>query len=212
MPGTIGAITWLATHESKVKNIKHGLVLSLLGDAGRFTYKKSRQGSTEIDKAAEHVLKTRNPSNNVIDFVPYGYDERQYCSPGFDLAVGCLSRTPYGQFPQYHTSADDLSFIRPEHLGESVATALEIVNLLEANRKFINLSPKCEPQLGKRGLYSRGDDNNSKEFQLALLWTLNLSDGKHSVLDIAERSKIPFKHIQEAADRLLECNLLEEAQ
>ena len=212
MPGTIGAIAWLPTHESKVKNIKHGLVLSLLGDAGRFTYKKSRQGSTEIDKAAEHVLKTRNPSNNVIDFVPYGYDERQYCSPGFDLAVGCLSRTPYGQFPQYHTSADDLSFIRPEHLGESVATALEIVNLLEANRKFINLSPKCEPQLGKRGLYSRGDDNNSKEFQLALLWTLNLSDGKHSVLDIAERSKIPFKHIQEAADRLLECNLLEEAQ
>ena len=213
IPGTIGAIAWLAMNESKVKNIKHGLVLSLLGDSGNFTYKKSRQDTAEIDKIVEYVLKSKNVSNKVIDFVPYGYDERQFCSPGFDLAVGCLSRTTYGQYPQYHTSADNLSFIQPKYLEESFRTTLEVVDALEANRKFINLSPKCEPQLGKRGLYNlKGGDNDAKEFQLALLWTLNLSDGKHSILDISKRSNINLRYIKEAADRLLDCKLLKEVK
>jgi len=213
IPGTIGAIAWLAMNEAKVGKIKHGLVLSLLGDAGNFTYKKSRQDTAEIDRIVEYVLKSRSAANRVIDFIPYGYDERQFCSPGFNLAVGCLSRTTYGQYPQYHTSADNLSFIKPEYLDESLAIALEIIGVLEANQKFINLNPKCEPQLGKRGLYNlKGGENDSKEFQLALLWTLNLSDGKHSVFDIARRSNIHLKHIKEAADRLLDCKLLEEVK
>ncbi|HEX6225917.1 MAG TPA: DUF4910 domain-containing protein [Chryseolinea sp.] len=213
IPGTIGAITWLALNEESAGRIKHGLVMSLLGDPGNFTYKKSRQDTAEIDRIVEYVLKSRNGDNRIIDFIPYGYDERQFCSPGFNLAVGCLSRTTYGQYIQYHTSADDLNFIVPKQLEESLQVSIEIVETLEANKKYINLSPKCEPQLGKRGLYNlKGGANEAKEFQMALLWTLNLSDGQHSTLEIAKRSKIPFKYIKEAVERLVECKLLEEVK
>jgi len=213
IPGTIGAITWLALNEATAGSIKHGLVLSLLGDNGNFTYKKSRQDTTEIDRIAEYVLKSRNPANKIIEFIPYGYDERQFCSPGFNMAVGCLSRTTYGQYIQYHTSADDLSFITPTQLEESLQATIEIVETLEANQKYLNLNPKCEPQLGKRGLYNlKGGNNEAKEFQMALLWTLNLSDGKHSTLDIAKRSGIQFRFIMEAVNALLDCKLLQEAK
>jgi aminopeptidase-like protein len=212
IPGTIGAITWLALNEATTGRIKHGLVLSLLGDTGNFTYKKSRQDTSEIDRIAEYVLKFRNSANKVIEFIPYGYDERQFCSPGFNMAVGCLSRTTYGQYIQYHTSADNLSFIRPKQLEESLQVTTEIVETLEANQKYLNLNPKCEPQLGKRGLYNlKGGNNEAKEFQMALLWTLNLSDGRHSTLDIAKRSGIHFRLIAEAVNRLLDCKLLQEA-
>lgn len=212
IPGTIGAITWLSLNEKIIHKIKHGLVLSLLGDAGNFTYKKSRQDIAEIDRIVSYVLKYTNPDNRVIDFIPYGYDERQYCSPGFNLPVGCLSRTTYGQYVQYHTSADDLNFVRPFFLETSFQITLQIVETLEANRKFINLNPMCEPQLGKRGLYNlRGGNNDTKDFQMALLWVLNLSDGNHSLLDIQSRSKISFEAIKEAADRLSEVNLIKEA-
>lgn len=213
IPGTIGAITWLALNESSVEKIGHGLVMTLLGDSGGFTYKKSRQDTAEIDRVVEYVLKAKNPANRIIDFEPYGYDERQYCSPGFNLAVGCLSRAIYGQYPQYHTSADNLSFIEPKCLDESLRVSIEIIETLDRNKKFINLNPKCEPQLGKRGLYSlKGGDNNTKEFQMALFWALNLSDGEHSLLDIATRSKIQFKIINEAVNRLVDCKLLEEVK
>ncbi|HZI24053.1 MAG TPA: DUF4910 domain-containing protein [Chryseolinea sp.] len=212
IPGTIGAITWLAINENNIHKIKHGLVLSLLGDAGAFTYKKSRKDTAEIDQIVEYLLKAKNSLNKVIDFMPYGYDERQYCSPGINLSVGCLSRTPYGQYNEYHTSADDLSFIKASSLEEAFVTVREILEALEANKKYLNLNPKCEPQLGKRGLYSlKGGNNDGKEFQMALLWTLNLSDGKHTIFDISKRSAIHFSIIKEAADRLVECYLLEEA-
>ncbi|MBA4057751.1 MAG: peptidase M28, partial [Marivirga sp.] len=160
IPGTIGAITWLSVNELSAEKIKHGLVASLLGDAGNFTYKKSRRGNAEIDEIVEFVLKSRNSANKIIEFFPYGYDERQYCSPGFNLPVGCLSRTPFGQYIQYHTSADNLDFIDPVSLEDSYDTYLEIINILEANRKLINQNPKCEPQLGKRGLYDLKGGNN----------------------------------------------------
>lgn len=209
IPGTIGAITWLALNEKKVGNIRHGLVASLLGDEGHFTYKRSRIGNAEIDQAAEMVLKSRNPDNRIIDFFPYGYDERQFCSPGFNLPVGNLSRTPFGQYIQYHTSADDLDFIKAESLEDSYNTYLEILTVLEGNRTFVNTNPKCEPQLGKRGLYNlKGGNNDAKEFQLALLWVLNLSDGEHSLLDICRRSKMKFDIIHFAASKLEECGLL----
>jgi aminopeptidase-like protein len=212
IPGTIGAITWLAINENNIDKIKHGLVLSLLGDTGAFTYKKSRRDTAEIDQIVEYLLKAKNSSNKVIDFIPYGYDERQYCSPGINLSVGCLSRTPYGQYNEYHTSADDLSFIKASSLEEAFVMVREILQALEANKKYLNLNPKCEPQLGKRGLYSlKGGNNDGKEFQMALLWTLNLSDGKHTILDISKRSAIHFSIIKEAVDRLVECQLLEEA-
>jgi aminopeptidase-like protein len=209
IPGTIGAITWLAQNEPQVSRIRHGLVASLLGDGGGFTYKRSRQGHAEIDQVVEFVLTSRDSRNKVIDFSPYGYDERQYCSPGFDLPVGCLSRTPYGEFSQYHTSADDLEFVTAQALEVSYTTCLEIIQTLESNRIFRNTNPKCEPQLGKRGLYSlTGGNNDAKEFQMALLWILNLSDGRHTLLDICRRSKLGFETVRNAAEKLVACQLL----
>jgi aminopeptidase-like protein len=208
VPGMVGPITWLALNESRLDRVAHGLVLALLGDPGGFTYKRSRRHDAEIDRAVEHVLSHREGSD-VRNFSPWGYDERQYCSPGFDLPVGCLMRSPHGEFPEYHTSADDLEFVRPEALAESLATLGEVVDVLEGNDTFLNLSPKGEPQLGRRGLYgSVGGATGGRSRELALLWVLNLSDGRHSLLDIAERSGLPFGVVRDAASSLLDVDLL----
>jgi aminopeptidase-like protein len=204
IPGTIGSITWLALNEQCAERIRHGLVITCVGDGGRFTYKKSRRGDAEIDRVVSHVLKHSGSEWTVEDFFPYGYDERQYCSPGFNLPVGCLMRSPHGSFPEYHTSADNLDFVRPEYLEQSLARYRDVVEVLEANRRYVNLNPKCEPQLGKRGLYSAiGGDSEAARKQLAMLWVLNLSDGYHSLLDIAERSGIHLAIVSSVA-RVLE--------
>jgi len=211
IPGTIGAITWLALNEDKLSRVKHGLVLSGVGDSGKLHYKKSRQGDAEIDRAASHVLRHSGTSYELLEFSPYGYDERQYCSPGINLAVGRLSRTPHGTFPEYHTSADNLEFVHADKLGESFSVCMEILSVLENNGTFANLSPKCEPQLGKRGLYHMiGGKSDAGLNEMAMLWVLNLSDGRHSLLDIAERSGIRFESIQRAAQALREHDLLQE--
>jgi aminopeptidase-like protein len=215
IPGTIGSITWLALNEVKVD---HGLVAANLGDAGAFHYKKSRRGSfgikpAEIDRAVLAVLKDSGEPFGVEEFVPFGYDERQYCSPGFNLAVGSLTRTPYGRYPEYHTSADNLDFVKPEALEGSLRTYLAVIDVLEGNRRYLNLNPKCEPQLGRRGLYRTiGGDESGRSRELALLWVLNLSDGEHSLLDVAERSGMSFAAIRAAADALLEVGLLREIE
>lgn len=209
IPGTIGSITWLALNEEKVANIKHGLVFAGVGDAGKFHYKKSRRGDAEMDRAAIHVLK-HSGEYGLLEFSPYGYDERQFCSPGFNLAVGCLMRTPHGHYDQYHTSADNLDLVRPEHLAASFEKTVAILEVLEHNKICLSRNPKCEPQLGRRGLYQMiGGQENGKLKELALLWVLNLSDGGHSLLDIAERSGLAFALIKDAADALIEHDLLE---
>lgn len=211
IPGTIGSITWLARNEERALRIAHGLVAANLGDPGRFHYKKSRWGGAEIDRAVLHVLRTSGEDFGIEDFVPFGYDERQYSSPGFDLAVGSLTRTPYGRYPEYHTSADNLELVRPEALESSLATYRQVVQVLEGNRRYLNLNPKCEPQLGRRGLYRTiGGDDAGRSRELALLWVLNLSDGRHGLLDIAERSAMGFEKIEEAAWALLDVELLRE--
>ena len=212
IPGTIGAITWLAMNEDRLPLVKHGLVLSGVGDAGKLHYKKSRQGCAEIDRAAAHVLKTSGSPHELLEFSPYGYDERQYCSPGINLAVGRLSRSPHGTFPEYHTSADNLEFVQPEKLSESLDVCARILLVLENNGTFVNLHPKCEPQLGRRGLYRMmgGQQGDAALDEMALLWVLNLSDGSHTLLDIAERSGINFEIIHKAAQALLEHHLLRE--
>lgn len=210
-PGMIGSITWLALNEEKVGRIKHGLVLACVGDPGQQTYKKSRRGDAVIDRAAVHTLQQSGRGHAVLEFSPYGYDERQFCSPGFDLPVGCLMRTPHGRFPEYHTSADDLTVVGPSFLAESFSTCVSILGVLEHNRTYVNQNPKCEPQLGRRGLYKTiGGQRDAKRDELALLWVLNLSDGKHTLLDIAERSGLAFHLIQDAAQALLEKELLRE--
>jgi aminopeptidase-like protein len=203
IPGTIGAITWLARNEDKLAGIKHGMVLTGVGDSGILHYKKSRKGNAEIDRAATHVLKQSKQGHEILEFSPYGYDERQYCSPGINLSVGRLSRTPHGTFAEYHTSADNLEFVHADKLGEALAVSLDILSVLENNSTFVNLNPKCEPQLGKRGLYRMvGGTADAGVGEMAMLWVLNQSDGKNSLLDIAERAGMSFEAIRKAAEAL----------
>ncbi len=209
IPGTIGSITWLARNEHQVKNIRHGMVLTGVGDSGAVTYKRSRKGQAVIDRAMVHVLSHSGEPHRVIDFFPYGYDERQYCSPGFDLPVGCLMRTPFGEYSEYHSSADNLEFVRPEALARSYDLCMAVCDVLEHDRTYVNLNPKCEPQLGRRGLYRAIAGQQEKQArELTLLWTLNLSDGEHSLLDIAERAAVPFGDVKQAAEQLAGCGLL----
>ena len=211
IPGTIGSITWLSRNEELVSEIEHGLVVTCVGDPGKSTYKRSRIGNAEIDKAVEHVLKHSGTPYEIVDFSPYGYDERQYCSPGFNLPVGCLQRTPHGQYPEYHTSSDNLDYVRPEYLSDSFSKYLSVLNILENNKRYLNMNPKCEPQLGKRGLYTAiGGQSNTFVNQMALLWVLNFSDGRHTLLDIAERSGLKFDNISNASDVLFKNGLLRE--
>ena len=212
IPGTIGAIAWLALHEADSARIKHGLVLACAGDRGGISYKRSRKGNALIDRAVAHVLRRAGVEPAITDFSPYGYDERQYCSPGFDLSVGVLSRTPYAQFAEYHTSADNLDFVDPASLGHTLTACLGVLEVLEGEATYVNQNPKCEPQLGKRGLYgSMGGHGGKREMEEALLWVLNMSDGNHGLLDIAERSGLEFSVVRSAAERLTQQGLLQEA-
>jgi aminopeptidase-like protein len=212
-PGTIGSITWLSLNEAQASRIKHGLVLACVGDTGKITYKKSRRGHADIDRAVIQVLNSTGNPYEVCEFSPYGYDERQFCSPGFNLPVGCFMRTPHGRFPEYHTSADNLELIDLKSLADSFSTALSILSVIENNAVYLNQNPKCEPQLGKRGLYSSiGGNSDGKTQELAMLWVLNLSDGENSLLDIADRSGISFAKIHFAAEGLRQSQLLKERE
>lgn len=211
-PGTIGAITWLARNEDRVHHIKHGLVVSMLGDRGGPTFKKSRRGNTEIDRAMVQTLAHSGLSPVIEDFSPYGYDERQYGSPGFNLPVAMFSRSKYGAIPEYHTSADNLDFIRADALAESYRVINEAIGVIEGNGTFVNTHPKGEPQLGKRGLYGAiGGDKDAAAANMAMLWILNQSDGTNSLLDVAEKARLPFAVIQRTAKLLADHGLLKPA-
>lgn len=211
IPGGIGSIVWLCLNEDKISNIKHGMVVTCVGDSSSFTYKKTRRGDEEIDSAVINVLRNSGNNYKIIDFSPYGYDERNYCSPAFDLPVGSLTRSTHSQFLQYHSSADDLDFVQPEYLAESLQKYLSVIYVLENNRKYINLKPKGEVQLGKRDLYGiMGGLQKRPTDEMPLLWVLNMSDGNHSLLDISDRSGLNFDLIKNAADVLCEHRLLKE--
>ena len=216
IPGTIGAIAWLAANRDAAERIRHGLVLTCLGDGAPLTYKASRRGDAAIDRIVAHVLRHEAsqdaPENRLLPFSPYGYDERQYCSPGFDLPVGCLQRSVHGTFPEYHTSADDLALVRPEHLARSFAALQAIAEAIEGDATYLSTAPYGEPQLGRRGLYRPVGGESASWDQMALLWTLNLADGRHSLLDVAERAGKPFAAILTAADALVEKGLLTPAE
>jgi aminopeptidase-like protein len=209
VPGTIGSLSWLSEHRETASNIKHGLVLTGLGDPGALTYKRSRRGDADMDRVAAHVLGHSGQPHGFVDFTPYGYDERQYCSPGFNLGVGRLGRTPHSEYPEYHTSADDLSFVDPARIVEVIAQVLAMIDVLEHDGRYRNTQPHGEPQLGRRGLYRAvGGNVNQQSVEMGFLWVLNLSDGEHSLLDIAERSGLPFAAIRQAATALYDAELL----
>jgi aminopeptidase-like protein len=211
IPGTIGSLVWLSRNEDVVPRVRWGLVLAGIGDAGALTYKQSRRGAAAIDRLVPHALRELGLPYEVTPFIPYGYDERQYCSPGFDMPVGCLMRSPWGSYPEYHTSADSPGLLRPESLAQSLAALEWVVEIIEGDAVYVSRSPKGEPQLGRRGLYRPlGGAREAGGFdQMTLLWVLNLADGRHSLLDMAERSGHPFAAIKAAAEALAAKELLE---
>jgi len=213
IPGTIGSITWLARNREQAKRVRAGLTLVCVGSRGAFTYKKTFAGDRDVDRAAAHVLKALDAEHELIDFFPYGYDERQFNSPGFRIPVGSLMRARHGRFPEYHTSGDNLSFVSGSRLLESLDVVQQILQVLESNRRYRNTKPFGEPQLGKRGIYrALGGQADPAELQLAMLWVLCLSDGAHSLLDVADRSGLPFGTCRKAAELLREHELLTETE
>jgi aminopeptidase-like protein len=210
-PGTIGSLCWLKRNERGLGRIRHGLVLGLLGDPAPLTYKRSRRGDCEIDKLVDYVIRSLDPASRTIDFEPYGYDERQLCSPGFNLPIGRLTRSVNDGYEQYHSSADDLSLISPARLEQSLEACKRIVEVLESDRRYVNLSPKGEPRLGKRGLYGAVGGQSPAVRESAMLWVLNQSDGSKSLLDIAETSGVDYTAIAGAASELEGAKLLRAA-
>ena len=208
-PGTIGPLAWLHENRERLDRIEHGLTVSCIGDGGDFTYKRSRRGDADVDQAMETVLRDAGAAHRILPWEPWGGDERQFCSPGFNLPMGCLMRTPHGEFAGYHTSADGMERIRPESLGQAVDVCLELADVLDTNRRFTNLSPYGEPQLGKRGLYrSAGGAVATPDDERALLWVLNQSDGSTSLLDVARASGLRYPVVRRAAERLEQAGLL----
>jgi aminopeptidase-like protein len=236
IPETIGAISWLSKNEKKLSKIKQGLVATCLGDKGNLTYKKSKFGNALIDKIAIEVLTKSSSLFNVIDFFPYGSDERQFSSPGINLDIGSLMRTPYGKFNEYHTSADNLKFMDLNCLNDSFKKYYQIIMLLEKqnslsnepenlnskilineiqvsetddSKKYLSLNPKCEPQLGKHGLYRMiGGQKDFDLDEMSIFWILCFSDGDHSLKYISERSGINLDDLEKTANLLCEKNLL----
>ncbi len=207
-PGTIGSLCWLSRNQQRLKHVRHGLVLGLLGDPGALTYKRSRRGNCEIDQLLSYLVAAEDPPGKAIDFEPYGYDERQLCSPGFNLPVGRLTRSVNDGYPEYHSSADNLALISAGRLERSLDVCKRAVEMLESNRRYVNLMPKGEPRLGKRGLYGAMGGRSPADRERAMLWMLNQSDGSASLLDIAQRSGLSFAAIKMAADELSSAGLL----
>ena len=212
IPGTIGSITWLARNDGRLEHVVGGLVLACLGDGASLTYKRSQRGDALVDRAATLTLGQRGDGARIVDFIPWGWDERQFNSPGFNLPVGSLSRSREGEYEEYHSSADDLDLVKPDALEGSLQTVLEIIDVLEDDLTYVNLAPKGEPQLGKRGLYSQVGGPAAETEQLAMLWVLNQSDGSRSLLDIAERSDLSLSDLRVAAKRLRAAGLLSPAE
>lgn len=210
VPETIGTIYYLSQKGEYLKNnLAAGFVITCIGDSGKFTYKKSRRGNSLADKATEMILQQSEDEFNIEDFVPRGSDERQYCSPGFNLPVGSLMRTMYGKYPEYHTSADNKQYVSFEAMEKSVLTYLDIIELLEKNEIYINTMPYCEPQLGKRGLYpTLGSQKKTEDFIKGMMWVLNLADGTNDLISISEKSKIPVKELFPIIDKLIGKSLL----
>ena len=203
IPETIGAITWLAMNQKVTRKIIAGVNLTCTGNSGKLTFKKSRQATSLSDRAMTKSLEDINVEYDNVDFSPVGSDERQYCSPGIDLPVVTLMRSPPGKFDEYHTSADNFDSISAESLDEVYRACLQYVETIEENYYYINMFSKCEPQLGKRGLYRKvGGQRSNQVSQVAIKWVLSYSDGNYSLLDISEKSCLKISDLSLAAKKL----------
>ena len=210
VPETIGSLCFLKLRGKDLKEkLIAGYQITCIGDSGKFTYKKSRREDSLPDRVAKTVLDTIG-EYNVRDFNPaIGSDERQYCSPGFDLPVGSLMRSMYTEYDEYHTSLDNKSFISFEAMSESVNVYCDMVKLIESNIIYKNTVMFGEPQLGRRGFFrTLGSQINSPEADTAMWWILNLTDGENDLISISNRSGIDWKLIVQVSDKLVEGGLL----
>ncbi|MCP9236781.1 DUF4910 domain-containing protein [Lewinella sp. JB7] len=209
-PETIGSICYLAQNGRRLQQkLDAGYVLTCLGDEGSFTYKQSRRENALCDRVTEMVLSQSDCAYSIIPFSPIGSDERQYCSPGFNLPVGSLMRTKYEEYPEYHTSADNKEYVSFSSMEDTVRKILQIVDVLEMNHHFVNQRPYGEPRLGKLGLYpSLGTPKRNQEEFAAMMWLLNLADGYNDMLAISTRSGIPLSELIPVANKLTEKGLL----
>ncbi len=207
-PATVGAITWLARNQDRVPRMTAGLTLTSLGDTAPLTYKRTVDGDLTIDAAAESVLEESGVDHRVIDFYPFGYDERQYNSPGFRAPVGSFMRAIHGQTPEYHTSGDNLDLVDRAQIEQAIEVIGAVVRRVDEARVLRNRAPFGEPQLGRRGIYDAVGGSTIPDLQLAMLWVLNLSDGRRDLRAIARRAQMPYETIEAAADLLVEHDLL----
>ena len=202
IPETIGSITWLSRNEDKLANIQCGLVATCVGDGGHFTYKKTRGGNASIDRIVDQVLKKTGWFYQLEDFHPFGSDERQFCSPAFNLQVGSLMNTMYGNYEEYHTSGDNLDLISGEGLSRSLWICLKVIAELENRINYESLNPKGEPQLGKRDLYRNIGLPKGEEIEEAFFWIMAYGDGSYALSDIVWMSKLSLDLVTKAAEVL----------
>ncbi|HEX5910883.1 MAG TPA: DUF4910 domain-containing protein, partial [Thermoleophilaceae bacterium] len=213
VPETIGAIAYLARFGQRLRErLAAGYVVTCIGDPGPFTYKPSRRGGTLADRAALHVLRHAGHEYEQVDFYPPASDERQYCSPGFDLPVGSLMRTPYFEYPEYHTSLDDLELVTPDSLGQSLRMYHRVVEALEAAATYRVTVAEGEPRLGPRGLYATtGGSKVNDQAKRDMMFLLNYCDGRPDLLAAADRADRPIWEIEPTVRRLLDHDLLRPA-
>jgi len=208
VPETIGAIVFISRNLKGLKaNTVAGFQVTCVGDERCYSFLPSRAGDSLADRAGLHALRHLAP-----DFVRYSYldrgsDERQYCAPGVDLPVATIMRSKYGEYPEYHTSLDDLSFITPKGLGGGFTALRRAIESIELDCRP-QVSVLCEPQLGKRGLYPTLSTKESSQTVRAMMNLIAYSDGSRSLLDIADMIKVPVWELAPIFQRLCEHGML----
>jgi len=218
VPETIGAIAYLCHNETKMKKLLGGLVLTTCGGPGPFGFKESFLGDHVVDRAIRLAFKQRGIDPLHYPFIPDGSDERQYSSPGFRIPVASVTRDKYYEYPEYHTSLDNLSFVNGAQIAESLAVYRDVMRILDQNSCYKSTAPFGEPQLGRRGLYpsTGGGINQARVFGTAeeskldaITWLLFLADGENDLLSVAERSGLNFCDLVQVSDQLVQSGLLE---
>ena len=208
IPETIGSVTYLSKYKDKLKDkVVGGYVITCVGNPGGFSYLKTRAENTLTDRITIHVLNNSNKKYKLYDFLSRGSDERQYNSPGIDLPIGSLMRSKYGEYPEYHTSGDNMNFVTSEALAESLEMYIKCLKAIEMNKKY-KTTVFCEPQLGKRGLYPTLSKKGNYYYVHDMMNVLAYSDGNHDLLWIAEKLGKTIWELDSIVNKLLQYNLL----
>jgi aminopeptidase-like protein len=212
IPETIGSISYLASHYKEMKkNVIAGFNISCVGDNDNYSYVKSRYGNTYADRVSLKILDTNYPAYKAFSFLERGSDERQYCSPGIDLPFVTLCRTKFQEYPEYHTSLDNLSYICKDGLTGALELIKRIIVLIE-NNKYYRIKTLCEPQLGRRNLYPVLSTKTSVSSVKRLMNFIAYADGTNDLINISDITGIPLEEIYEYVELLLKEDLLEEVE